>query len=276
MLDNLENMKNMKNMKNENIGLFNCKSFAIAALIFLLWLGNTSSSFGYVTIESSANADCSGSVSVSGSVYCENCEGSPGVGIVPATGGEPILPTVYEGCFVPGSYETTTVYLKPGVNVITASDSCDGEDSVSVVSNGGGGPSLAWSATKVCSSSHAGWSSTLTMCCLTPGNYTLEEDVTWANSGCPAIFNDSNGTPVPFTVVAGQTCGSHTDDNSGPGYGVGWTCSVLATQGLTVRDASNNTIGTFTDYGAFVWQIGSMSLTMSGDGVGNGGAMTCP
>jgi hypothetical protein len=131
----------MKKIQNKNIGLFNCKSFGVAALITLLWLGNTNSSFGYVTISSSASADCSGSVSVSGGVQCFNCESSPTVGIVWGDS-EPVLPVVTGGCDDAGTYAATTVYLIAGVNVITVSDTCGGEDSVSVVSNGGGGPAF--------------------------------------------------------------------------------------------------------------------------------------
>jgi hypothetical protein len=138
---------------------------------------------------------------------------------------------------------------------------------------GGGGctaPTLAWSGTPVCNT-RGGYASTLKVCCLTPNTaYSLGEHVTMTGNCTSAL--DQTANPVAETTDAGG-CFSVSDDNS---ISMGLkSCSQNVTQVLTVYDANNNTVATFTDTGAFSFDAaGKLTFSIGGDG--GSGTMHCP
>jgi hypothetical protein len=274
----------MKLIQIKNKSLFGHKSAAVAALITGIWLSGMSSSFGItIGLASGSSPDCSGSVSVQGNVSCsKSCEASaPVVTVVnslcPGNSDQPSVSVSCSGDVWTGTWGPTSISLSKGVNVLTASDDC-GSATLKVTSNGGGGPSLSWSGTPLCTSSQAGFSSTLTMCCLTPdgSGYSLSESVTAA--GCGAGLNQ-NLNPVPFTVANG--CGSVSDSNYVARNGR-CNCTRTFSQTLTVKDPSGNVIGTFSDGATVTFgpcPAGNITFAMTGDGVGannSSATTTCP
>jgi len=142
----------MKKIQNQSVGLFNCKSTGVAALISLLWLCSLNSSFGYVSIETvgGSTSVCDSSVSVQGNAGCDNPEGYPVVTVsnsgCPGDSYEPPVNAswdYYDGAWE-GTWGPEGVDLVKGVNVIVASEAeCGGSSSITVTSSGGSG--VGWS-----------------------------------------------------------------------------------------------------------------------------------
>lgn len=191
-----------------------------------------------------------------------------------------------------------SISLVKGMNRLTA-ESCElqmDSDEVDVASNGGSGPSLAWSGTpiSIVKCHKWGFDSALQVCCLpqsqattgTPANgpYSIQESVT-ATSGCTSIQSVTVNPNPQYSGTDSSGCLPplpDTNEATPPGYlnfntfSSACNCSVSLSQTITVTGPS------FTQYfyDSGVVSYGacpsgtSAIMTLSGDAIGGSVATT--
>lgn len=193
----------------------------IVVIVAGILLISTVPSLAFVTMNpDSPIPDCTGSFSVSGLVTCpdDECDNPPSLTISVSPSGDtyPNVPLagscsddVFQGTFGAG------VSLENGVNIITAADSCGGQDSITVVSNGGdGGPAVGITVTSMgCSGTggNCGAYVDFNFICLNPTNtYTWWETVNTDN-GCAV---NANGFPCAYVLLANSPCDPDSNGNA--------------------------------------------------------------
>jgi hypothetical protein len=273
----------MKLIKKKYNKLFSNKSTGTIALVAGMLFTGVSSSFGItIGLASGSSPDCTGSVGVQGNINCsKSCESSsPVVTVVnslcPGSSDQPSVSASCSGNVWTGTWGPASISLAKGVNVLTASDDC-GSATLKVTSNGGSGPSISWSGTPVCTSTHGGFNSTWTVCCLSANtSYSASESVT-ASGSCGASGN-INKQPYSFTTGA-DGCGSVPDANLARRDSGYCGCTIDIAQTITIKDSSGSLVGTFNTTGNIAFDAcpnpnGNVSVTIGGDGGGD--TMHCP
>lgn len=177
------------------------KPICLVALVGGIGLGGLATSFGSVSIAlvpPSTSPDCTGSVNVNGNVTCNPCDGTPPTvtindSINPGnTAGNVVAnPGCTNGTWI-GNY-TATVALKKGVNVLTATDSCKGSDSIRVTEDTKG-VTYAYKEKDKDSWGRCFIRVQVTFNCLQPSTYyLLWEEITDDNPGCVGNGKHNNG-----------------------------------------------------------------------------------